>query len=262
MGITVDEAGEILAAGVPLPEDTVDGLKAGSGEQELKGIAVAFMPTHAVIREAMRLGANLLIVHEGLGYRHRDRPELLRDDPVYLSKMQLINETGIAVYRLHDAVHRCSPDLITAGLVTALGWEERVTATASEYTLAELPGSTLRDIANHVKSCLGLPALRVIGHLPMVCRHIALTVGYRGGADICLPLLRQQDLLIIGESPEWETPEYVRDAVHEGHNKALIVLGHGPSEEPGMKLLAASLPAKLPGYPVHFIPAEPLFQTI
>jgi len=42
------------------------------------------------------------------------------------------------------------------------------------------------------------------------------------------------EVLVIGETREWETVEYTRDAVTEGKKKALIILGHVPSEESGM----------------------------
>jgi hypothetical protein len=34
---------------------------------------------------------------------------------------------------------------------------------------------------------------------------------------------------------EWETVEYAADAVTESKKKALIVIGHIPSEQPGME---------------------------
>ena len=43
------------------------------------------------------------------------------------------------------------------------------------------------------------------------------------------------ELLIAGEASEWETVEYVRDASAQGRHKALILLGHEVSEEPGME---------------------------
>ena len=58
-------------------------------------------------------------------------------------------------------------------------------------------------------------------------------------------------MAITGEGPEWETPEYVRDALAQGKKRALIALGHGESEQPGMKYLAAILRERFPGLAVH-----------
>jgi putative NIF3 family GTP cyclohydrolase 1 type 2 len=81
---------------------------------------------------------------------------------------------------------------------------------------------------------------------------------------LSIPLFEKEklDLIIYGEGPEWETPEYVRDAIHQGKQKALIVLGHSESEESGMKNLADWLKSTLPYLPVFYIPEKPLFQVI
>jgi hypothetical protein len=43
------------------------------------------------------------------------------------------------------------------------------------------------------------------------------------------------DVLVIGETREWEGIEYARDVNTAGKQKGLIVLGHVPSEERGME---------------------------
>ena len=42
-------------------------------------------------------------------------------------------------------------------------------------------------------------------------------------------------LLVIGEAREWETVEYIDDAIAAGQRRALIIIGHIPSEQPGME---------------------------
>jgi putative NIF3 family GTP cyclohydrolase 1 type 2 len=46
------------------------------------------------------------------------------------------------------------------------------------------------------------------------------------------------DALVIGETREWETVEYARDAVAQGREKSLIILGHAASEEGGLESCA------------------------
>ena len=70
------------------------------------------------------------------------------------------------------------------------------------------------------------------------------------------------DAIICGESPEWETCEYVRDACAQGRSKALIVLGHAPSEEGGMDHFAKWLAPRIPGIPVKFVPAGNPFRVV
>jgi putative NIF3 family GTP cyclohydrolase 1 type 2 len=115
-----------------------------------------------------------------------------------------------------------------------------------------------------VKRRLGLSVVRVSGDLDAPCRRIGLLVGYRGGGANAIPLFEQErlDLVICGEGPEWETPEYVRDAARQGRARALIVLGHAESEAAGMRLLARRLAAAFPHIPVRCADEEPVFTWI
>ena len=58
--------------------------------------------------------------------------------------------------------------------------------------------------------------------------------------------------MICGEITEWTLSAYIRDAAALGFNKAMIVVGHERSEEPGMKELANLLQPLLKGIPVSF----------
>ena len=66
--------------------------------------------------------------------------------------------------------------------------------------------------------------------------------------------------MICGEGPEWEAPEYVRDAVYQKKNRALIVLGHAESESPGMEYYTELLQNSFPNIPVHYIKYDPIFR--
>ncbi|MNI86316.1 NIF3 (NGG1p interacting factor 3) [compost metagenome] len=115
-----------------------------------------------------------------------------------------------------------------------------------------------------MKMQLRIPYVRVAGNLSATCTRVGILVGYRGGGPMTIPLYEQDqlDLIIAGEGPEWETPEYVKDAVQQGRSKALIMLGHAESESPGMELLARRLAEQFPGMPVHFVKDRPVYQVI
>jgi hypothetical protein len=66
-------------------------------------------------------------------------------------------------------------------------------------------------------------------------------------------------VLLVGETREWETVEYAADAVTEGRKKALIVIGHIPSEQPGMDECSRWLKGFLKSVPVEFVPARQPF---
>lgn len=69
-------------------------------------------------------------------------------------------------------------------------------------------------------------------------------------------------VLIVGETREWETVEYAADAVSEGRKKALIVIGHIPSEQMGMAECARWLKGFVKDVPVEFVPAKQPFWTV
>jgi putative NIF3 family GTP cyclohydrolase 1 type 2 len=246
-------------------ETEIDTLKSGSPDTEVASMATAFMATHKVVSKAVALGVNLLIVHEGIFFRHKDFVgEPRASDPVYLEKWKLIAESGIAIYRFHDGLHRYRPDGIAAGLIQALGWQQYVSEHQASASIVTLPATTVQDVAAHVKAALNIPYVRVVGDLRMSCARVGLLAGYRGGGATAIPMFNNNhvDLIVAGEGPEWETPEYVRDAVYQGRRKALMMLGHAESEESGMKYLAENMKTMFPGVPVHFIAENSPFRFV
>jgi putative NIF3 family GTP cyclohydrolase 1 type 2 len=83
------------------------------------------------------------------------------------------------------------------------------------------------------------------------------------GSVTQMKMLQRDDVevLVAGETREWETVEYVRDAKDMGKKKALIILGHAISEEAGMKYCAEWLREFVTEVPVQFIPAGDPFWT-
>lgn len=261
---TVKDVLDTLMEPVNHVQNTVDTLKAGDPATEVKGIATAFMATQKVIEQTIALGANLLITHEGIYFSHHDPAEFLEKDPVYEEKRRIIMGSGLAIYRFHDYWHRYKPDGIMAGLIQALDWQPHIVENQPTATILSIPPMTLAEIFGHIKGRLGIRYLRFAGDLSMKCTRIGLLAGYRGGGSLCIPLYEQEnlDLIIYGEGPEWETPEYVRDANNQGKQRNLIVLGHAESEEPGMSYLAQSLQTMFPSIPTYFIPVEQALQVL
>ncbi len=238
---------------------TVDGLITGNLKQIVQGVVVSFVASHEAIEKAAELGANLFITHEGVFYEHRGSraEEKEVNDPVILRKQEQIQSHQMVLYRYHDAPHQTVPDIITHGLLQALGWDRYQYSHLKYACIITLPEPlSVQQIVHHLKDRLDLPYVRFAGDSEQECSEIALTVGYRGGGNISLPLFTEQriDLLIAGEGPEWETPEYVQDAVSQGSRQSQILIGHAASEEPGMKAVAQQIQDHFPDLPVYFIP--------
>ncbi|WP_172194706.1 Nif3-like dinuclear metal center hexameric protein [Saccharibacillus qingshengii] len=254
----------LLAPAGSMPEPTVDKLLHGSRDMPVTGIVTAFMPTLRIIEQAARLGANLVIGHEGPFFSHRERSAEEAESRIACAKRQAIERSGVAVYRCHDAPHRYEPDALTAALVAALDWTPYVSEHRPEAALLQLPPASLDEFAGQIKHRLGLASLRISGDPEALYSRAALLVGCRGGGSLVIPLLERSgaDLIVYGEGPEWETPEYVREANRLGSPTGLIVLGHAESEEPGMAALAAMLSRLFPQIPVRHIREEPVFRSV
>jgi putative NIF3 family GTP cyclohydrolase 1 type 2 len=263
MTVTIQEVIDTILAATqvsPLAQ-TVDTVKLGDPTQPVAGIITSFMPTVEVIEKAIALNANMIITHEPLFYNHPDEVDWLRDHEVYKSKRRKIEENKVVVWRFHDYMHRTQPDLIGVGLIKELGWEPYAEPDAPYY--CKIPPMTLGELTSHVKSRLGINMVRVIGNMDLTCQGIGLLMGF-SGKDYQIEALHRDDVdvIVCGEIHEWETSEYVRDAVHMGYKKALIVTGHAASEEPGMKWLVLWLQERFPGVSIDYIPTNPLFQWI
>jgi putative NIF3 family GTP cyclohydrolase 1 type 2 len=247
--------------GVPWQKETVDTFKAGDPDTKVTGIAVTMMATFDVLQRAAASGANLIITHEPTFYNHLDvftEIPQKENDPVLAEKLAFIKEHHLVVWRFHDHWHKRTPDGIEAGMTHALGWEA-FQDKQNQY-LFTIPETTLDKLAGDLKTRLELHTMRVVGAPEMKVTRVALSPG-AAGMQREIGALEKPDvqLLITGESREWETVEYAADAVSEKKNKALIVLGHIPSEQAGMEECTRWLKTFVSEVPVNFVPAAQPF---
>jgi putative NIF3 family GTP cyclohydrolase 1 type 2 len=164
------------------------------------------------------------------------------------------------VWRFHDHWHERRPDGILTGMVEALGWGKY--RSPGDPRLFVVPETTLDRFAGAIKERLGIRTLRVVGDPAMRLSKVALNPGYCPIAVGGRMLGRDDvEVLVMGESPEWETVEYADDAVAQGRRKALIILGHIPSEQAGMDECARWLKTFVTEVPVEFVPASEPFWT-
>jgi len=260
-------ARQIVAAiqkqlGVSWGSETVDTFKAGDPDTPVTGIAVTMMATMDVLQRASALGLNFVITHEPTFYAHLDKPEgMPEDDPVWAEKRAFITAHKMVVWRFHDYWHQRNPDGIEAGMVKALGWE-KYQRPDNQY-LFVLPEATVKQLAEEIAKKLGSPVVRVVGTPDMRFTKVALSPGAAGFEPETHALERDDvQVLLVGETREWETVEYAADAVTEGRKKALIVIGHIPSEQPGMEECARWLQGFIKDVPVEFVAAKQPFWTV
>lgn len=258
-----------------IPYDmTCDRLMSGDMDQEVTGIASTFMATVDVIKEAADKGCNLIITHEPTWFTGKDDIDWLENDPVYKLKKQLIEDHGMAIWRFHDHMHFADEDGIYRGIEMELGWQEyRMEEDESIMPghfdgCYQIPSISLSELCSFFKTKLDMDVIQIIGDPETTVERVSILPG--GGSlglgnenmPMRLMQLRGLDLIICGEILEWTLPAYVRDAHQLGLNKAIMVLGHERSEEPGMKHLPAWLESIAEGIPLTFIDAGEPFAYL
>jgi len=248
--------------GVEWKKDTVDTFKAGNPDTPIAGVAVTMMATMDVLQRASAKGLNFVITHEPTFYAHLDTPEgVPESDPVWTEKRQFIEKHGMVVWRFHNHWHMRKPDGIEAGNIHALGWE-KFQRPDNQY-LFVIPETTVRQLAKEVAAKLGSSVLRVVGDSGMKVSKVGFSPG-AAGSEREIRALEQDDVqvLMVGETREWETVEYAADAVSQHRHKALIVIGHIPSEQPGMEECARWLQGFVKTVPIEFVPTKQPFWTL
>lgn len=243
------------------PAKTVDTIKAGDPSTPVTGIAFTFLDTMDVLREANRQGLNLVITHEPTFYNHLDDARIFKNDPVYKEKLAFIRDHGMVVFRLHDEIHASSKDPILPALVEALRHDaqgrELGTVDTADPSVIRFRTVTLREFTANIRRNLRARTVRIVGN-PAQIVHSAIVRPGAASLETQVNALEKDgiDVLIAGEASEWETVEYARDATSQRRQKALILIGHEPSEEPGMAQATQQIQPFFPNIRVLHIPAK------
>jgi len=253
--LTVQQVIDIILKEVPnaRTENTVDKIRSGSADQVVTGIVTTMFPTIEVIEKTKKAGANFIIAHETPFYNNPDETEWLKDDDVYKYKVDLLNKYKIAIWRFHDNWHGHRPDGIAMGNLIKLGWEKYYNP--ENPRLLTLPQPiTIKSIVELAKKRLGISTLRVVGNPKQECKTIYMAFGYMD-PKMQIPVIQKSkpDLILSGETREWETVERVRDGLLIGQKTSLLVLGHSVSEEAGMDYAANWLKPKVPGIKITHV---------
>ena len=242
----------IKNTGAPTLPKTVDVIKAGDPQTAVKGIVTTMFATMEVMKKAVEMKCNLIIAHEPLYYNHLDETKQFQNDPVFLEKQQYIKDNGLVIWRFHDYIHMMKPDGISMGMIEKLGWKKYTeNGSLDRFTL---PETTLNELLKYLKQRFPGSAFYVIGDADMKVSKIAFDCGAPGSMAHIRDLQdKNTDVVIAGESPQWETYEYARDAVSQGRKKAVIFIGHINSEEAGMDYCATWLKGFIKDIPVQFV---------
>ncbi len=235
-------------------KETRDNVIAGNPNTEITGIATTFMSTFAVLQKAKAMGCNFVISHEPTFYSHTDDLKTHEKDPVQIAKLKFIYDNNMVIWRFHDHQHRMKPsDQIYDGVIEKMGWKKYQTA---DKTLLIIPSMQLGQLVKVLNKNMGAKTARIVGNPKMLVSKVGLALGAAGtGTHFYVLENTDCELLIVGESNEWETVPYIQDAITLGKKRSLIVLGHADSEEAGMKTFRNWLKGFYPNTKIEFIEA-------
>lgn len=259
-------AGEVIErikkqVAVPWRDKTVDTLLTGSPDTPVRGIATTMMATLDVVESCVAQGKNMIVTHETPFYLHQDITDDIKDDPVLRYKLVFCRKNDVAIFHFHDHWHARRPDGIAQGMIEQLGWQKHVTDPADPKKLV-FDGVPLVKLAQEMQSRLNARTMRVLGDPSLPIRRVQTSWGYcgrEGGIKIFSDA--NVDLLICGETREWELVEYCQDSIQSGNKKALIVVGHVLSEQGGMILCRDWMKSFVPEVPIEFVAAaEPFWN--
>lgn len=262
-----------------------DEWKTGDPEAECTGIVSALVPTVNVIKKAIELGANLIIVHEPLFYTSADKGGWYEDfdNAVYEEKKKLIDDHGIAIWRDHDHIHTHNPDGIFTGVIKYMGWQGLETPDlntgAFGHYIIDLPEeTTVENLCHYIIDHIGMNGVRYIGNPQDKVRSLALVghlypmefgIKHTDGSPAeysvqIIKLLEQRvDVILPGEIIDWTVASYVRDAIQQGRAKALINIGHLNWEELGMKYAQEWISDLVDHQiPVTYVPSEDMYRFV
>ena len=250
--------------GVPWKADTVDTFKAGHPSTVVTGVVTTSLATLDVLRRAVPAGAHLVITSGPTFYSRTDSPTPPAGrgrgaaaappaDPVFTAKNELIRTNNMVVWRFSDHWRLRTPDPFAQGIVDALGWAKQPAGNVPGHVT--IPAVTLETLVADVQAHLGIRGgMRIIGNPRTRLQTIAVLPG-TVPIQAALSHLPKADAIIAGEIREWESSEYVRDAITAGRDKALVLVGRSVSEDPGMKVCAQWLGTIVPEAPVRWLPA-------
>ncbi|MBQ5553331.1 MAG: Nif3-like dinuclear metal center hexameric protein, partial [Erysipelotrichaceae bacterium] len=233
-----------------------DDYKSGDPEMECTGVVTALTPNIAVIRKAIELNANLIVVHEPTYYTSQDGPGWFEDfdNEIYVEKHKLLEQHKICIWRDHDHMHANDPDSIFTGVLKYMGWLDKAKVDRDTglyaHFLVDLEECSVRQLAQKLIDTIGLNGARIVGDENAIVKKAAL-VGHLYPQDIVkkdgtkgeysIKVIEAMengvDVIIPGETIDWTVLSYIRDAYELGKNKAAILIGHFNWEELGMKYM-------------------------
>lgn len=256
-------AGEVVERikkniGIPWNYGSIrDTFHIGGPEMGVTGIATSFGGNFRVLKLAQKAGLNMVIVHEPTYYSDADALEPVKNDEVFKIKQAWAKTNNIVVWRIHDHWHAHVPDGIRAGWNNNLGWTKYLVKGSDREW--DLPQTTVGELAKSLAKNLESRSIRVIGDPNLVVKR----VGYGShNVDGNMEPMPKSDCVIVSEAREYDSFEFLRDAVYADPKRSAIIISHQAGEDIGMDEFARWLKPLVPEVPIQFVATTDEFWSV
>ncbi len=226
--------------------ETVDTLKAGDPDRHVEKVAFCHIITPNVLLDARKWGADVIITHEPTYYDHFDN---YCDNAITRRKKEMVEASGITIFRFHDHAHLARPDIIHKAFLKETGLDGEYDGKGMLFLKSPM---SAREMARLISAKTGINHPRLLGNIDAQTANVALCLGACGDAVHNAVLEGGADMVICGEFCEWRSGEYFRDAAQMGLPYSLISIGHAASEKYGMRLASEMLCNDCPSLQIRY----------
>ncbi len=231
----------------------------GDPEKEIDKLGVVWRPTVEVLEQVTDDHIDMLVIHEPL--IQKVKPFLVAESRLILTpnkqRKQLLNQTGVVVYRVHsnwDDAPGGTNDVLAATLGI------KITAKIPFGRIGTIEKTSLKKLAEIAKHKLSSPYSIVVGDLNKSIQTVATVAGSGNEVLSHFELAKQKgaDVYISGD---------IRDSSARYANEldlSLIDVGGYRTELPGAKNLARILKKNLQkrGVEVIFVDSHPAWKVV
>jgi putative NIF3 family GTP cyclohydrolase 1 type 2 len=290
-GLSVnDVVGKLRSTvGASWKDEPWDGLQVGAMDAPVSGVAVVWAPGLALLKDAVARGCNLILCKDPVYWFEKEDPlknpdtatsriaegvvgrtawDIIDKTGIHRIKQEFITSNKLNIYRISenwDGGHQ----LATQGLLRMLGWKQADSFVADERfpntrtVIVQIPTDDLGRVAEHAKKSVSSKATRLLGERSAKVTNIAVHPGF-----LTIPAATRigktpgLDVILTGETCEWEAFTYAEDWISSGHGKGFIMLGLAAASDAAAREVAEWVHQIVPSTKIEFLAAGDPFTPV
>jgi putative NIF3 family GTP cyclohydrolase 1 type 2 len=238
-------------------ENSVDKIIIGDPDTKINKAGTAWMPYSKTLKNAVKQGVNVLVVHEPTFYMHRDldiEGQTIYEIPSpakeqYIEAVEIkkkwIASQGMVIIRCHDVLDIIKDFGIPYAFGQKLGFNnEDIISSKAFYNVYQIQKDSAANVAKRIASNLkdfNQPGVAFYGDPDRPVSSVGLGTGVISNPLRYMELKPDLCITIDDTVQTWIQTTYAEDT-----GNPLVVINHGTSEEMGMRLLNEHLNNNIP----------------